>query len=82
MPNVSFDYIFNTSELGVAKPDPAVFRIILGRVGVAPEEAFFVDNHPENVAAATTLGIAAHLYEDAATLGRALADAGFSLASA
>ncbi len=29
-----FDYIFNTSELGVAKPDPEVFRIIMNRVGV------------------------------------------------
>lgn len=74
-----FDYIFNTSELGVAKPDPEVFRIALRRVGVGPEDAFFVDDHPKNVAAAAQLGIRAHLYKDPATLRHALAEAGFAL---
>lgn len=71
-----FDYIFNTSELGVAKPDPAVFRKALETVGVEPEQSFFVDDHPDNVAAAIDLGMHGHVYKDAATLRKALQQVG------
>lgn len=30
------DEVFGTAELGVAKPDPAVFRLVGGRLGVEP----------------------------------------------
>lgn len=74
-----FDYIFNTSELGVAKPDPEVFRIIMNRVGVEAAQSFFVDDHPENVKTAAALGMCAHLYKDVERLRRDLLDAGFPL---
>lgn len=67
-----FDYIFNTSELGVAKPDPEVFRIITERVGVAPENSFFIDDRPDNVKAATRVGLHVHLHEGAEGLRREL----------
>lgn len=71
-----FDYIFNTSELGVAKPDPAVFQMALARVGVEAEHSFFVDDHAHNVEAAAQLGMHAHLYVGVEPLRRALDDLG------
>src|SRR5690606_40790950 len=59
--------IFNTSDLGVAKPDPEVFRLIMDRVGVEAPASMFVDDHPENVQSAAALGMRAHLYKDAAS---------------
>lgn len=44
-------------EIGLAKPDPAVFGICLERLGAAPEETLFVDDREENVDAARRLGI-------------------------
>lgn len=74
-----FDNIFNTSELGVAKPDPEVFRIIMSRVGVEPADSLFVDDHPDNVETAASLGMRAHLYKEVQSLRRAFLEAGLSL---
>lgn len=49
-----------SSEVGVEKPDPAIFRIALGLAGCAPDEALMVGDHPINdVAGAKAAGIAA-----------------------
>lgn len=73
-----FDHIFNTSKLGVAKPDEALFQTVLQRMEVTPESTFFVDDARANVLAAQRLGIHAHLYEGAGALRRALREVGFS----
>ena len=52
-----FDGIVVSGEEGVIKPDPRIFRILLERYGIAPEEAVFIDDSPTNAAAATALGI-------------------------
>lgn len=41
----------------VIKPDPQIYRILLERNGIAPEEAAFIDDSPANVAAADALGL-------------------------
>jgi len=46
------DEVFGTAELGVAKPDPAVFRLVCGRLGVRPGQCGFVDDTAGHVAAA------------------------------
>lgn len=74
-----FDFIFNTSELGVAKPDPRVFHIALERVGVEPEESFFVDDRPDNVAAAVNLGMHGHVFQGIESLRDALQTLGLSV---
>jgi putative hydrolase of the HAD superfamily len=33
---------------GVAKPDPAIFRLALDQLGCEPGEAWFVGDHPVN----------------------------------
>lgn len=55
-----FDVVFNTAELGVAKPDPVVFRTVLAELGVDAAQAAFVDDMPENVAGAEAVGLSAH----------------------
>jgi putative hydrolase of the HAD superfamily len=47
-----------SSEVGRRKPDPAIFRAALDRLGVAPEEALHVgDRLYEDVRGASALGI-------------------------
>lgn len=52
-----FDVVVDSSEVGVRKPDPAIFRLTLERLGgVDPARAVFLDDYPGNVAAARQLG--------------------------
>lgn len=53
-----FDVIVDSSEVGLRKPNPAIYQLALERIGgVAPESALFLDDHPNNVRAAERLGI-------------------------
>jgi putative hydrolase of the HAD superfamily len=61
-----FDVIFNTAEIGVAKPDPAVFRHVLDELGVDAAEALFIDDLVENVEGARSIGLRAHQHRDRA----------------
>ncbi len=54
------DVVFGTAELGVAKPDPAVFRLVCGRLGVQPGQCGFVDDAAGHVAAAEAVGLVGH----------------------
>jgi putative hydrolase of the HAD superfamily len=42
-----FDPLIVSGEVGVAKPDPAIFRLALERLGIEPAEALFVGDSPE-----------------------------------
>lgn len=52
-----FDSVTISSEEGIMKPEPEIFRIALGRAGVEPEEAVFVDDVQANVEAARSVGM-------------------------
>jgi epoxide hydrolase-like predicted phosphatase len=54
-----FDAIIVSALVGMRKPDPAIYRLTLERLQVAPEEAVFIDDIAENVRAAASLGIQA-----------------------
>lgn len=54
-----FDVEVISALVGLAKPDPAIFRLALERLGTAPEETIFVDDYEPNVSAAAGLGIRA-----------------------
>lgn len=60
----SFDEIIISAEVGVRKPDPRIFRLALERLRVEPWQAVLVDNDPENVASARSLGIQTVQYEN------------------
>jgi putative hydrolase of the HAD superfamily len=59
-----FDVIFNTAEIGIAKPDPAVFHHVLGELAVTADQAVFIDDLAENVEGARTAGLRAHRHTD------------------
>jgi epoxide hydrolase-like predicted phosphatase len=53
-----FDAVLDSSELGVRKPDPRIYRRALAQLGgVAPARAVFLDDYPGNVEAARRLGL-------------------------
>lgn len=58
------DEIFNTAEIGVAKPDPEVFRIVCGDLDVAPVDTLFIDDLAANVEGARVAGLRAHRHTD------------------
>jgi epoxide hydrolase-like predicted phosphatase len=61
----AFDEMIISAEVGVAKPDPRIYNITLQRLGVAPQEAVFVDDYPDNVEGARRLGIHAIHFQNA-----------------
>ena len=56
------DEMVISAEVGLAKPDPAIYHLTLNRLGVGPQEALFVDNKLRNTAAAEALGIPAIIF--------------------
>jgi 2-haloacid dehalogenase len=49
---------------GIAKPDPAIFELLLSRHGLDPARTAFIDDNPGNVAAARQLGVKAIRFAD------------------
>ncbi|TDD39650.1 HAD family hydrolase [Nonomuraea terrae] len=56
------DDVVSSHRVGVAKPDPRIYRIAAERAGVAAERCLFVDDRPANVEAARALGMTAVHY--------------------
>jgi putative hydrolase of the HAD superfamily len=71
-----FDVIFNSCELGVAKPDLAIYEMVCAKLGLEPSSVFFVDDSPGHVDAARDAGLQAVLFVDAVLLADELRDAG------
>lgn len=57
---------FISGELGLRKPDPAIYHAALAQLDVAAHEVLFIDDRPANVAAARATGMSAlHFAVDA-----------------
>jgi len=54
-----FQEILASCRLGHRKPEAAIYRVLVERAGVRPEEILFVDDRPENVEGARRLGLTA-----------------------
>lgn len=52
-------------EVGLAKPDPAIYNLVLRLCSTEPDEAIFVDDFIENIEAANSLGIHGILFKTA-----------------
>jgi epoxide hydrolase-like predicted phosphatase len=57
-----FDDVVVSAEVGMAKPEPQVFRLAVERLGVAAADCVFVDDWDTNVAAAREVGLQAILH--------------------
>lgn len=77
-----FRDIVVSGEEGVAKPDPAIFQILLRRAGLVAQRSVFVDDSPVNVAAAERLGFHAIRFTTADHLRKRLAELGLAMGPA
>ncbi len=57
-----FDRCFFSCDLGLAKPDPRYFQAIILALQVDPQEVLFVDDKPQNINSASSLGIHARCF--------------------
>ncbi len=53
-----FDEIVVSGEVKLTKPDPAIFRLLLQRIGRTVQECLFIDDSLHNIEAARDLGFA------------------------
>ena len=63
-----FGDIVVSGEVGLVKPDPAIYRLALERFGLSPGSCVFVDDRAVNVDGARAVGMRAVRFTDAATL--------------
>jgi putative hydrolase of the HAD superfamily len=52
-----FDVVVESSRVGLRKPDPAIYRLVCGELGIEPAEAVFLDDLGVNLKPARTLGM-------------------------
>jgi putative hydrolase of the HAD superfamily len=52
-----FDVIVESSRVALRKPDPAIYRLVCAELGVAPDEAVFLDDLGVNLKPARALGM-------------------------
>lgn len=57
IPIDEFDVVVDSCEVGLRKPDPAIWDLTLEHMGLDAAEAVFLDDHPQNVEAARAMGI-------------------------
>ncbi|MFC4562074.1 HAD family hydrolase [Nocardiopsis mangrovi] len=70
----AFDTVVISGEVGMRKPDPAIFRHACDGAGLAPEECVFIDDIEHNVQAAVDLGMTGILHRDAVETRERLAE--------
>lgn len=59
-----FTAVLLSHQVGLLKPDPAIYRLALERLGVSAAQALFVDDVMENVVGAQNVGLAGHHHTD------------------
>jgi putative hydrolase of the HAD superfamily len=52
-----FEVVVDSSEVGMRKPDPRIYALVLERLGSAPARSIFLDDHPGNIAGAEACGL-------------------------
>ncbi|MCV2446058.1 HAD family hydrolase [Paracoccus sp. DMF] len=71
-----FRDIVVSGRVGALKPEPAIYRLLMDRNGLRPEDCIFIDDNPDNVEGARALGIDGIHFTGAQALGAALARRG------
>lgn len=59
-----FERVFISAEMGLTKPDPAIYAEVTAALGVAPGEIAFIDDRAPNSDAAAAFGWQSHLWID------------------
>lgn len=63
----SFDKVFLSHEIHYRKPDSEAYQYVLRAMHADPQSTLFVDDDPDNVAAAEDMGMTGLVFTDAAT---------------
>jgi HAD superfamily hydrolase (TIGR01509 family) len=71
-----FDGLVLSYQLGIAKPDPAIFAEAVRLAGTTPDRTAFFDDVEPYARAAQSAGLRGHVFTDAATFRRQLAALG------
>ncbi len=74
-----FDVVFNTAEIGTAKPDVRVFEYVIADLGTVAARTAFVDDLEQNVDGATSAGLTAHHFLGYAPLAEFLEQLGLEV---
>lgn len=72
-----FDYVFGSADIGLAKPDPAIFEYISQQMQQPLESILFIDDSPDNVESALSAGVHAVHFETPEALEKWLKQNGF-----
>ncbi len=68
------DAVVISGEVGLRKPNPAIYRLILDQLGIPARHCVFVDDAPVNVEAAIALGMRSFRHVDAVRTRAALSE--------
>ena len=74
-----FDVAVFSSEVGLIKPDPAIFRYALEKLGIDAASALLIDDEFSNVTVARSVGIESIRFTTLAQLNKQLTEIGFPL---
>jgi len=74
-----FQPIIFAYKVGVEKPNPKIYQILLDQLNMLPEEVVFIDNKAVNIAAARQLGMDAIEFHNADQLIEALKRSGIKI---
>ena len=58
-----FDDVIISGEVGMAKPDPRIFSLLVERIGRNPSDCLLVDDSKENIRLASEMGFQVILYQ-------------------
>ncbi len=71
-----FEVIVSSGYSGVAKPDPKIYRIVLEKLNIKPEECLFIDDSQKTLPPAEELGIKTILFSGRLDLEKNLKEFG------
>ena len=54
---VFFDKVYLSHRVGLRKPNPAIFQMVLDQNGLTPSETLFIDDSPQHIESAAAMGI-------------------------
>jgi len=74
-----FDPLILSGHVGLVKPDPQIFNLLLCSIDRDPEDCIFIDDSEANVQAASEVGISVVHYRNSNQLRKELADRGIQL---
>jgi putative hydrolase of the HAD superfamily len=69
-----FDEVIVSAEVGIAKPDPRVYQLVIDRLDVTPHECLYIDDREGFLKVARQLGMEGLLYENFQQIKRSMSE--------